>query len=805
MFCSNCGKKLKEDERFCKECGMENKGFREEKSSLIKDASTGKTEAIEAIYKMTYRQGFSVAFRMVKNEQDALDILQDAYFSLLHNLKDLSSQDKLKSWFNCIVANKCKDFLKKKKPQLFAEVSSEEETDFVDTLIEEKREFSPEAYADYSETKRLMNEILNRLPEEQKLCILMYYYDELSIGEIAEALECTSGTVKSRLLYARNKIKKDVIELESKGTKLYSVPPIPFMIWMLKSEERHIRMPEGFMDKIVHSKSDIISEVGKENSGMQEKKIAGSVAKKAISKKIIACIVGASVIGGGAVVAINQMHQGAKNEITQKKPGTQKEVAKPENIEEDKTEKPALISETQRQDIQFASRLFDRQQMTNSDVEWGGNEEYTLDLTENKVPLEALRDVIGGIICFDDYSPISGVSPNGTLFKTIKKEECQQILKDTFDYTANTDEIDEVFREVADDQYDKNLISYTESGDSEIRYETRRVVQDENDKYHFYTEVMQRNQSINMFCEIGTMDITAHKNEASKTGGFTFEKIEYKKSTYPRGFNCEVENALESMVKAVLSSGTPQNDGYNPEGTYELNKLTNEEFMEYADYFIEKTYVLNDTELTKPESELDTSGYKVAETAYQDICQGTLGRKKYSYTSNETITDGQVMFDILHDGKGEISVYDFYMVQEKDGTITIYGTLTDGTRESNLYPFTATAKVDADSRLGMVIDKIVVNDDIANGNSECFTEIQIERLKSYLGIPCDSDSPVQFKYEMTCYNPYSMVYNTQKIQFVVGDTIVAEANVNIDDVRVMDNVLAYKENGIYSDDDDDYE
>ena len=60
--------------------------------------------------------------------------------------------------------------------------------------------------------------------------------------------------------------------------------------------------------------------------------------------------------------------------------------------------------------------------MTNSDVEWGGNEEYTLDLTENKVPLEALRDVIGGIICFDDYSPISGVSPNGTLFKTIKKK-----------------------------------------------------------------------------------------------------------------------------------------------------------------------------------------------------------------------------------------------------------------------------------------------------------------------------------------------------------------------------------------------
>lgn len=83
---------------------------------------------------------------------------------------------------------------------------------------------------DYAETKRLMKEILDGLPEDQKLCVLMYYYEELSVSDIADALGCSTGTVKSRLNYARKKIRNDVEELERKGTKLYSVAPLPFIL-----------------------------------------------------------------------------------------------------------------------------------------------------------------------------------------------------------------------------------------------------------------------------------------------------------------------------------------------------------------------------------------------------------------------------------------------------------------------------------------------------------------------------------------------------------------------------------------------
>lgn len=56
--------------------------------------------------------------QMVKNEQDAMDLLQDAYISAFQNLNKLNRPEAFRSWFNCIVANNCRDWIRKKKPDL---------------------------------------------------------------------------------------------------------------------------------------------------------------------------------------------------------------------------------------------------------------------------------------------------------------------------------------------------------------------------------------------------------------------------------------------------------------------------------------------------------------------------------------------------------------------------------------------------------------------------------------------------------------------------------------------------------------
>ena len=327
MFCAKCGREIKASQKFCDGCGAPNMGYKEpsEMTQIVNAAVAGDNSAIEKIYNMTYRQGYSVALQIVKNEQDAMDILQEAYISALRNLSSLQNPDKLRSWFNQIVSNRCKDWLKKKKPQLFTDMTPDDsDEEFEDTLKNENITFSPEESVDYTETKRLMQEILDGLPEDQKLCVLMYYYEELSIAEIAETLECSTGTVKSRLNYARKKIKTDVQELEKKGTKLYNIAPLPFILWMLRTNESSVSLPVEFAGKITANVAGQVAEEVTKNiagqtieSGIQAAtgtgagqsvafagtqavaKTAASAGAKHLAVKIIAGVVAASFIGGG--------------------------------------------------------------------------------------------------------------------------------------------------------------------------------------------------------------------------------------------------------------------------------------------------------------------------------------------------------------------------------------------------------------------------------------------------------------------------------------------------------------------------
>mgnify|MGYP000382248316 CR=1 FL=1 len=91
-----------------------------------------------------------------------MDLLQDAYLSALTKIEQLESSAKIKSWFNCIVANRCRDWLRKKKghnTQLFAELKNDEYDEGVeDRFANENMQFSPDESVDYAETKRLMQE-----------------------------------------------------------------------------------------------------------------------------------------------------------------------------------------------------------------------------------------------------------------------------------------------------------------------------------------------------------------------------------------------------------------------------------------------------------------------------------------------------------------------------------------------------------------------------------------------------------------------------------------------------------------------
>ena len=206
-------------------------------------AAQGDRYAIEELYTLTYNDVYRSAKFLLQDEDTVLDIVQDTYVAAFQNLDRLTDRENFRPWVRRIATNKAKDYIKRKKPILFSEMAPEDggEIDFRD----ERPDHYPELVLDRKETSRLVREILGTLSEDQRLVIGMFYYEQMSVKEIAEALGCSENTVKSRLNYGRKKVEVKVRDLEKKGTKLYSLAPLPFLISLLALEASAAEIPSA--------------------------------------------------------------------------------------------------------------------------------------------------------------------------------------------------------------------------------------------------------------------------------------------------------------------------------------------------------------------------------------------------------------------------------------------------------------------------------------------------------------------------------------------------------------------------------
>lgn len=189
-------------------------------NNVIK-AMDGDQEAISELYYTTYPKLRAVAVSILKNEDDADDIVQDSYIKAFSSLHQLDNAKKFEPWLCRIVSNKCKDYLKKNKPILFSSQDNEENDDPIEWSIEdESKEYNPEEVLLSEDTRKQIMDLLNSLPDDQRICLVYHVVQEMKISEIAELLEVSESTVKSRINYAKSKMKVKINELEKKGVKL---------------------------------------------------------------------------------------------------------------------------------------------------------------------------------------------------------------------------------------------------------------------------------------------------------------------------------------------------------------------------------------------------------------------------------------------------------------------------------------------------------------------------------------------------------------------------------------------------------
>lgn len=173
---------------------------------------------------------------------------------------------------------------------------------------------------DQQETTRLVREILDSLSAGQRLAITMYYYEHMTIEEIARHCGVREGTIKAQLHFGKEKMKEKVLELEKQGTKLYGLLPFPFFILLLRNLD-NVQIPVdytlwnrilqqcGIQAAPVQTTDAPSSDIAPSTQDTapaattSAAKTAGTAAGSAIKGKIAAGLVAVSILGVGGTVS----------------------------------------------------------------------------------------------------------------------------------------------------------------------------------------------------------------------------------------------------------------------------------------------------------------------------------------------------------------------------------------------------------------------------------------------------------------------------------------------------------------------
>ena len=265
---------------------------------LVLSAKNGNKKAFDKLYKLTSNDVWFTCVSLLKDEENAKDIMQETYITAFLKLDTLKDEEKFCGWLTAIATNKSKNKLKGK-----VEYQIDDEVLIAETETDEL--MLPEEYINKAEKRKVLLQIIeDTLSFNQYQVVLMFYFNELSIAEIAQALEISEGTVKSRLNSSRAKMKTAIEDYENKsGDKLHGVVFVPFFTTIFREQAKSlcvpsikITLPNG--ESLVTAASKGVSTAVKSSTATAVK--TGAVT--AVKTKVIAMACGMTLLFAGTTV-----------------------------------------------------------------------------------------------------------------------------------------------------------------------------------------------------------------------------------------------------------------------------------------------------------------------------------------------------------------------------------------------------------------------------------------------------------------------------------------------------------------------
>lgn len=268
---------------------------------LVLSAKNGNKKAFDKLYKLTSNDVWFTCVSLLKDEENAKDIMQETYITAFLKLDTLKDEEKFCGWLTAIATNKSKNKLKGK-----VEYQIDDEVLIAKTETDEL--MLPEEYINKAEKRKVLLQIIeDTLSFNQYQVVLMFYFNELSIAEIAQALEISEGTVKSRLNSSRAKMKTAIEDYENKsGDRLHGVVVVPFFTTIFREQAKSLAVP-NITIKLPNGQTLATSATRGFATGAKStvSSIVKATATATVKTKVIAVVCGATILAGTSAVGIS--------------------------------------------------------------------------------------------------------------------------------------------------------------------------------------------------------------------------------------------------------------------------------------------------------------------------------------------------------------------------------------------------------------------------------------------------------------------------------------------------------------------
>lgn len=188
----------------------EESGDRRSDEELVKAFLDGDDGAFEELVNRYESTIYSMAYRMLGDRSEASDVCQEVFLLLLRKLHSFRGEAKFSTWLYRVTLNACRDHARRNRQHLSLSESPAEDLPELEERLADTKSDSPDDEVERVEVRKVVQEAIARMPFKFREVIYLHDIRGFDYKEVAEILDISLGTVKSRLNRARNRLAREL-------------------------------------------------------------------------------------------------------------------------------------------------------------------------------------------------------------------------------------------------------------------------------------------------------------------------------------------------------------------------------------------------------------------------------------------------------------------------------------------------------------------------------------------------------------------------------------------------------------------